>query len=208
MYALGIPNRQYRRCTQVLGHERSEPIPYESSKQDDGFYLFTFPEADEYEFRDIVILLKGQGISTIGADTQLTEKKIMKLTDLLKEQGSPDENNMIDILQRTLDSWNKPTYMGGIDYCERSNQYQIDLENIIDEFKNPLPGEDLEDTEQDTADVKADLDSMEEGMMCEECGEVHEGSCGYGKDGKIGKKPAGPDTLQERFQKLAGLKNK
>jgi len=33
-----------------------------------------------------------------------------------------------------------------------------------------------------------------------------EGTCGYGKNGKIGKKPAGPDMLQERFQKLAGIK--
>ena len=36
--------------------------------------------------------------------------------------------------------------------------------------------------------------------------DVEEGTCGYGKDGKIGKKPAGPDMLQERFQQLAGLK--
>ena len=40
MYALGIPNRQYRRTTQVLGHEGAEPIPYQSERQDDGFYLF------------------------------------------------------------------------------------------------------------------------------------------------------------------------
>ena len=35
--------------------------------------------------------------------------------------------------------------------------------------------------------------------------EIDEGTCGYGKNGKIGKKPAGPNMLQERFQKLAGL---
>ena len=34
---------------------------------------------------------------------------------------------------------------------------------------------------------------------------VKEGTCGYGKNGKIGKKPAGPNMLQERFQKLAGI---
>ena len=32
MYALGIPVSQYRRCTQVLGHEASEPINYEDEK--------------------------------------------------------------------------------------------------------------------------------------------------------------------------------
>ena len=87
MYALGIPNRQYRRTTQVLGHEGAEPIPYQSERQDDGFYLFTFPNCDEYDFRDIVRLLKVNGITTIGADSQLTEKNIMKLTDLIKEMS-------------------------------------------------------------------------------------------------------------------------
>ena len=96
MYTLGIPKRQYRRCTRVLGHESSKPIPYEAKKQEDGFYVFSFPEADEFDFRDIVYLLKRNGITTIGADDQLTERNIMKLTNLLKEQPSPDENNLLD----------------------------------------------------------------------------------------------------------------
>ena len=40
MYSLGIPERQFRRTTQVLGPEAADPIEYESVKQDDGFYLF------------------------------------------------------------------------------------------------------------------------------------------------------------------------
>ena len=87
MFALGIPNTQYRRCTQVLGPERNEPIDYDVEKQNDGFYLFMFPNIDEFEFRDIVTLLKNNGITTIGADEQLTERKIMKLTDLIKEHN-------------------------------------------------------------------------------------------------------------------------
>jgi len=83
MYTLGIPKTQYRRTTQVLGHERSEPIDYNARKQDDGFYIFSFPYVDEYDFKDIVNLLKQNGIVTIGADEQLTEKKIMKLTNLI-----------------------------------------------------------------------------------------------------------------------------
>ena len=35
--------------------------------------------------------------------------------------------------------------------------------------------------------------------------DVEEGTCGYGKNGKIGNKPAGPNMLQERLQKLAGI---
>ena len=55
-----------------------------------------------------------------------------------------------------------------------------------------------EDPRMDPA-IRSDFDDpvMEEDM--------EEGTCGYGKDGKIGKKPAGPNMLQERFKKLAGL---
>ena len=185
MYALGIPHRQYRRATQVLGHERSSPIPYESVKQDDGFWLFTFPEADEYDFRDIVILLKGQGVSTIGADTQLTERKIMKLSDLLKEEEGPIQNELLDKLKDTLTSWEKPTYMGGIDYCERSNQHKIDLENIIEDLENPIssPGEEdkIEKDDEDLANAEDDINTMEEGSSTK-------------------------NKLNERLQQLAGIK--
>jgi len=83
MFTLGIPKTQYRRATQVLGHERSEPVEYNAERQDDGFYIFKFPFADEYDFRDIVKLLKQNGITTIGADDQLTERQIMKLVNLV-----------------------------------------------------------------------------------------------------------------------------
>ena len=85
MFTLGIPDVQYRRATQVLGPALADPIDYETRKQDDGFYLFSFPGIDEYEFKKIVIILKNNGVTTIGADSHLTERKIMKLTDLLKE---------------------------------------------------------------------------------------------------------------------------
>ena len=102
MFALGIPNRQYRRTTQVLGHESSEPIPYQAEKQEDGFYLFMFPQSDEYDFRKIVKLLKVSGITTIGADSQLTEKNIMKLTDLIKESNILKEKNFDKRLAQQL----------------------------------------------------------------------------------------------------------
>ena len=84
MYTLGIPKRDYRRATQVLDYESQPSIPYHENLQDDGFYMFTFPEAgDEDDFRAIVIKLKGEGIRVIGADSQLTERQIMKLVDLV-----------------------------------------------------------------------------------------------------------------------------
>ena len=91
MFALGIPERQYRRTTQVLGPYMSTPTNYDAIKQDDGFYLFTFPDADENEFRNLVDLLKRNGITTIGADSQLTEKRIMKLADLIKPLHEEEE---------------------------------------------------------------------------------------------------------------------
>ena len=84
MYTLGIPKRDYRRATQVLDYESQPSIPYHENLQDDGFYMFTFPEAgDEDDFRAIVIKLKGEGIRVIGAAAQLTERQIMKLVDLI-----------------------------------------------------------------------------------------------------------------------------
>ena len=102
MFTLGIPERQYRRTTQVLSNSRSKPINYEERKQEDGFYMFRFPDADYDEFKDIVLMLKGNGITTIGADAQLTEKNIMKLVNLLKEE-SPAENNFIDDIKMALE---------------------------------------------------------------------------------------------------------
>ncbi len=84
MYTLGIPKRDYRRATQVLDYESQPSIPYHETLQDDGFYLFTFPEAgNEDDFRDIVLKLRGEGVRVIGADAQLTERQIMKLVDLV-----------------------------------------------------------------------------------------------------------------------------
>ena len=91
MFTLGIPNRQYRRATNVLQNEPAEPINHDVVKQDDGFYLFNFPNVDEFDFKDIVLLLKRNGISTIGADDQLTERKIMKLADFFTEQDDNTE---------------------------------------------------------------------------------------------------------------------
>jgi len=113
MFTLGIPERQYRRATQVLSNSRNKPINYEERKQEDGFYMFGFPGVNYDEFKNIVLLLKGNGITTIGADDQLTEKNIMKLVNLLKEE-SPAENNFIDdikiALEKNRELFNNPMF--------------------------------------------------------------------------------------------------
>ena len=113
MFTLGIPERQYRRATQVLANSKSKPISYEERKQEDGFYVFGFPGVNYDEFKDILLLLKGNGITTIGADDQLTERNIMKLVNLIKEE-SPAENNFIDdikmALEKNRDLFNNPMF--------------------------------------------------------------------------------------------------
>ena len=136
MFTLGIPKRQYRRTTEVLRYNLTKPIEYKETKQDDGFYLFQFPNIDEFDFSDIVKTLKNSGVTTIGADNQLTERNIMKLTDLIKEQGNPEENEMIDILKRILVNWEDPQYKGGgMAKCERSDHYYIDIEELIEDYE-------------------------------------------------------------------------
>ena len=103
MFTLGIPKSQYRRTTQVLGHESSKPIPYDAIKQEDGFYMFSFPEADEFDFKDIVRLLKLNGVTTIGADDQLTERQIMKLVNLLPLDERISFDQVLDLRDEKRD---------------------------------------------------------------------------------------------------------
>ena len=139
MFTLGIPKSQYRRTTQVLSNERSNPINYDSIKQDDGFYIFSFPGADEFDFKDIVKLLRSNGITTIGADDQLTEKKIMKLTDLLKEAPNLGESvydPILNALKRTLQSWSSKQY---IDDKNKWEEFTLDIEELIQDFEEEKP---------------------------------------------------------------------
>jgi hypothetical protein len=161
MYTLGIPNRQYRRTTQVLGPALANPITYDVVKQDDGFYMFSFPEVDKYEFKDIVLLLKNNGITTIGADNHLTEKKIMKLMNILKEQENIDENTIIDKLKETLVSWEQPKYKGGIEGCEKSNHYFEDIKDIIENYEDEESMQEQSELPYDEdQDNKVDYDKM------------------------------------------------
>ena len=78
----------------------ANPIEYEAVDQKDGFYLFSFPDIDEFDFREAVLLLKQNGVTTIGADEQLSERKIMKLTNLLKEEEQ--QNNRMETAEDVI----------------------------------------------------------------------------------------------------------
>jgi len=138
MFTLGIPKRDYRRATQVLGYESSEEIPYNALLQDDGFYIFSFPEVeDEYDFRKIVNKLKGESVRIIGADAQLTEKNIMKLTDLVKENFSKnldesDADTLIQALKKILQTWETKRYATD---KSRWEEYYMDIEELVQDFE-------------------------------------------------------------------------
>ena len=89
MYTLGIPDRQKKR---TLGYLKQNYINFEEHPSMDGFFDVRFPELDNEGFVDIVNRLKQQGVTIIGADSQLTERKIMKLAKLLNEQFNLEDD--------------------------------------------------------------------------------------------------------------------
>jgi len=130
---------------------------FERNTDDDGFVHYSFPNMDEEGFKYIVNQLNSKdGVSLIGIDTQLTERKIMKLTDLITEWSEssntdeerpqlfpPGENGFVDLisaLQKTLESW-KSRYVGGFytDEKNRADDYQIDLQELIEMYKDKAP---------------------------------------------------------------------
>ena len=146
MYTLGIPDKQKRRTLSYLSNQypskTGEYIDYEISDSDDGFFQLSFPGMDEDKFRDIVMKLKREGISTIGADTQLTENKIMKLINLvpLKESLQVTTNNgKVAIVSDPEDI--KTFYKGGTvfgddsdgDSIELSKETSLDFQSITQE---------------------------------------------------------------------------
>ena len=141
MYTLGIPDRLKRR---TLGYLKQQFIEFEENPAMEGFFDVSFLDMDEDEFRNIVIKLKQQGVTTIGADEELTERKIMKLTDLITENFSKnlDENDsdtLIQALKVTLETWESKRYA---DDKSRWEEYYMDIEDIITSF---------EDFEEETA---------------------------------------------------------
>ena len=134
MYTLGIPDRQKRR---TLGYLKQQHIEFEENPSMEGFIDVSFPGMDEDAFRNIVLKLKQQGVTTIGADEVLTESKIMKLTDLITEEFSKnlDENEGDDIIQslkRILVRWETKRYA---DDKSRWEEYFMDIEELVQDYE-------------------------------------------------------------------------
>ena len=134
MYTLGIPDRQKRR---TLGYLKQQFIDFEENLSMEGFFDVSFPGMDEDAFRNIVMKLKQQGVTTIGADEELTERKIMKLTDLITEDFSKnldesDGDTLIQALKMTLETWESKRYA---DDKSRWEEYYMDIEELITDFE-------------------------------------------------------------------------
>ena len=134
----------------------------------EGFFKIGFPGMDRYEFEDVVKKLIQQGVSPKGADSQLTENKIMKLKNLvpLKEDLQVTTNNgKVAIISNPEDV--KTFYKGGTVFGETSDGDSIEL----------------------SKETSIDFHQV-----------TQEGTCGYGREGKIGNKPAGQESDLEKLR--------
>lgn len=136
MFTIAIADKDQKRTHNVLTHDRSNYIEFDSYQQDDGFYIFSF-DTDYDTFKNIVIMLKNNGITTIGADKQLSEKKIMKLTDLLRENEElPNRmetaDDIIAELEDILVVWEEKEYESDE---VRYKEYYKDIDNLVTDYK-------------------------------------------------------------------------
>tara|TARA_R110002167_G_scaffold41441_3_gene126573 strand:- start:734 stop:1465 length:732 start_codon:yes stop_codon:yes gene_type:complete len=133
MFTLGIPNRQKRRAIDYLTRQW---LDFEEHPSEDGFIEVRFPDMDEDSFRDISNQLKQQGVTLIGVDTQLTERNIMKLTDLIKENNisgmEPTDANLMSVLKNILRRWSTTQYA---DEKQRSDDFFLDIKELIEDFE-------------------------------------------------------------------------
>jgi len=180
MFTLGIPNSQQRRANQVLRHSRSTPIEFDFEKQDDDFHIFSF-DVDYDGFKDIVVLLKQNGVSTIGADEQLTDRNIMKLTSLLEQnskisgmedgpsQGFGNDNKLktishvIQELERILKTWETKQYNSP---TERYEEYFMDIDELKKELEQSRDADDprANMSDDDKEDFYSDLEDVSDIM--------------------------------------------
>jgi hypothetical protein len=133
MFTLGIPNRQKKRA---IGYLTRQWLDFEEHPSEEGFIEVRFPEMDEDSFRDISNKLKQQGVTIIGVDTQLTERNIMKLTDLLTEENisgmEPTNENMISALKGMIRKWSTTQYA---DDKQRGDDFFLDIKELIEDFE-------------------------------------------------------------------------
>ena len=145
MYTLGIPEKQKRRTLYYLTNQyptkMGEIVNFKILSSDDGFFQVGFPGMNREEFSSITMKLKQQGITTIGADTQLTEKtmKLINLVPLKESLQVTTNNGKVAIVSDPEDI--KTFYKGGTvfgddrdgDSIELSKETSLDFQSITQE---------------------------------------------------------------------------
>ena len=145
MYTLGIPEKQKRRTLYYLTNQyptkMGEIVDFKILSSDDGFFQVGFPGMNREEFSSITMKLKQQGITTIGADTQLTEKtmKLINLVPLKEALQVTTNNGKIAIISDPEDikTFNKGGTVFGDDNegnsIELSKEDSLDFQSITQE---------------------------------------------------------------------------
>ena len=180
MFTLGIPLKQKRRTLSYLSNEYypggmkklGQVVNYKILSTDDGFFQLGFPGMDEDEFRDITFKLKQQGVTVIGADSQLTEKT-MKLTNLvpLKESLQVTTNDgKIAIISDPEDI--KTFYKGGTVFGDDNDGDSIEL----------------------SKETSSDFQSITQEGSC--------GYAPEGEDPNEADQPAGPHLLRKKIREI------
>ena len=131
----------------TLGYLKQNWVNFEEHPSMDGFFDLIFPELDEDGFRNIVYKLKQQGVTIIGADSQLTERKIMKLTKLLGEEYNLENDTssqgfesdmatdiLID-LKKMLNRFQTKRYDSAE---ERYQEYFDEIQQLVDEYESQM----------------------------------------------------------------------
>jgi len=213
MFTLGIPLKQKRRTLGYLSNEYfpggmkklGQQVPYEiiSTDRKGGFFVISFPNMDEYEFRNIVFQLKQQGVTVIGADSQLTEKT-MKLVNLvpLKEGrvSGPFNYETLSNIARKDDS--ALAFVGGRRIVESGFFVSLELDGL-----DPNDPESFFGLKEDGESVEVRYDEVD----FVETSIVDEGSCGYapeGEDPNEADQPAGSHLLRKKIREIIQEKMK
>jgi hypothetical protein len=205
MFTLGIPLKQKRRTLGYLSNEYfpggmkklGQQVPYEiiSTDREGGFFVISFPDMGEDEFRSITFQLKQQGVTVIGADSQLTEKT-MKLVNLvpLKENrlSGPFTGEQIQVMV-SRDS--EVMFFANGNYYQATSEFQ--------DFEGDLSVVDRDGSE-DYINFE-DIEFVEATHGFGGVGMENEGSCGYapeGEDPNKANQPAGPHLLRKKIKEI------
>ena len=126
-------------------------LEYTAERDGMGFVQFEFPTLDEEEFKNLVFLLKRMdGVTLMGADSQLTETKIMKLANLLKENPNVGRSipnpETANELQRILKVWSNKEYR---DDRTKWEEYGSDIAELVQVWEDEINEKQQSDREME-----------------------------------------------------------